>query len=634
MSTTSARRGLSRILAVTSLIASLAVATSPGIEPAAAQTVAPVLTAAKIRIAIPGAENNLTPFTVTFGATPNTHDFLMMVYDSLFWSQVKPKPDAWLAESATSNADFTSWTVKLKPNLTWHDGKPLTSDDVLFTFEYFLKNKSASGRYAHHVADVPPFKSGVVIDPLTVRLDFAAPAPQFRALPGADLPIIPRHQWESVTDIKTMTALPIGSGPYQLVEIQPDQLYRLKANPNHVMGKPTVDELDLVIVKDPAAAFAALKTGDVDMVARNVPPELAKDFSADSKIKVLAGSKFETSQIFFNARKVPLDNPVLRKAISMSLDLNAVVDTALLGKGRPGSDTFIHPDSPWASAKQSHSLDVAAANAMLDKGGYPLGADKRRTAANGTPLKFSVLVNSFEPTELRAAQLVSEQAAAIGVTLDVEALDPAALRAKRTATVAEVPKFDAYISTLEAHAHVDPDGLYYFFHSPGAKGFGVSVSGFTNANFDAAVEAAAIIPLESRVDKLHEAEDVLAAEIPGQVLWYRTGEYAYRPDAYGGWVSDPGHGIFTKRSFLPETVKAAHPAQATTTAVAAAGATTVAATGATAITSGTTAAAKSSDSDGGSSALPWVLGIGVLVLGGGAVAALSRRRRSRNDVDD
>ncbi len=621
------RRFWARVFIATVTVGSLLVGVTQSSYTAAAQT-APILTAAKVRIAIPGAENNLTPFTITFGATPNTHDFLMMVYDSLFWSQVKPEPDPWLAESAIPNADFTSWTVKLKPKLTWHDGKPLTADDILFTFEYFLKNKSASGRYAHHVADVPPFKSGVVLDPLTVRLDFSTPAPQFKALPGADLPIIPKHQWESVTDIKTMTALPIGSGPYQLVEIQPDQLYKLKANPSHVMGKPTVDEIDLVIVKDPAAAFAALKTGDVDMVARNVPPELAKDFAGDSKIKVTAGSKFETSQIFFNARKAPLSDPVLRKAISMSLNLKAVVETALLGKGEPGSDTFIHPDSPWASLKSSHGFDVAGANAMLDKAGYTLGADKVRTSADGTKLKFSVLVNSFEPTEIRAAQLVAEQAAAIGVTLVVETLDPAALRARRTATVAEVPKFDAYVSTLEAHAHVDPDGLYYFFHSPGTKGFGVSVSGFSNAKFDATVEGATVIGLGDRLDELQAAEDVLAAEIPGQVLWYRTGEYAYRPDAYGGWVSDPGHGIFTKRSFAPDTVKAAHPVQVTTTTVAASSGSTAAAT-ATTVTATTT-----SEGDGRSSALAWVLGIGAVVVGGVAVAARSRRRRSHDDADD
>lgn len=606
------------------------------------------LTAELLRIAIPGAENNLTPFTITFGATPNTHDFLMLAYDSLFWSQVKTDPDPWLAESAEPNADYTSWTVKLKPDLSWQDGKPLTAEDVLFTFEYFLVQKGASGRYAHHVFDVPPFGGGEVIDPLTVRLDFSAPAPQFRSLPGADLPIIPKHQWENVTDPKTMVDLPIGSGPYQVVEIQPDQLYRLEANPNHVMGKPTVDELELVIVKDPAAAFAALQTGEVDMVARNVPPELRDQFVDGGEIEMVSGSKFESTQIYFNARKAPLSDPILRRAISMSTDLQTIVDTVLLGQGVPGNDTFIHPDSPWAAPTPGHEYDVDDATKTLDDAGYIMGDDGIRTSPDGVRLEFIILVNSFEPGDIRAAQLVAEQVLAVGVKFTVESLDPATLRERRTATVDVVPEYDAYVSTLEAHAHVDPDGLYYFFHSPGSKGFGVAVSGFTNPTFDGIVEGATIIPLDERADELHSAQEILAEEIPGMSLWYRTGEYAYRPEAYGGWVSDPGHGIFTKRSFLPDSVNEAHPAApevvATTETPAAEAPDASTSDGATAeaaapaptatVAPDETTASSSDDSAEGDDGNPLVWVIGAVALAAIGVVLLMRRRGRSGESDD
>ncbi len=637
------RHGTVRVVLVTAVLGALVSTVGPQLG--GAGTVPAPLTAAKLRIAVPGAENNVTPFTITFGSTPNTHDFLNLVYDTLFWSQVKPEPDSWLAESAEPNADYTSWTVKLKPGLTWQDGKPLTADDILFTFDYYLTYKGSAGRYSHHVADVPPYTSGEVLDPLTVRLDFSAPAPQFRSLPGADLAIIPKHQWEGITDPKTMTDLPIGSGPYQVVEIQPDQLYRLKANPNHVMGKPTVDELELVVVKDPAAAFAALQTGDIDMVANNVPPELRDEFAGGGDVAMLKGSKFESTQMFFNARKEPLSDPILRKAISMSTDLQAIVDTVLLGQGVPGSDTFIHPDSPWAAPTPGHEYDPAAAVKSLDDAGYVAGADGVRSSPAGTKLEFSILVNSFAPGDIRAAQLVAEQTLALGVKFTVESLDPATLRERRASTVDAVPEYDAYVSTLEAHAHVDPDALYYFFHSPGAKGFGVSVSGFTNASFDGVVEGATIIPLDERADELNTAEEILADEIPGMSLWYRTGEYAYRPAAYGGWVSDPGHGIFTKRSFLPDTVAAAHPPEVVAVAVTEAPAVTeasavepaTAATEAAVAPAATVVAATPADSSGednGGSALPWVVGIGAVGIAGGGLLMRSRRKTAPTDDDD
>lgn len=615
--------------------------TNAGVAPAAA----PILSATKLRIAIPGSENNVTPFTISFGATPNTHDFLNLVYDSLFWSQVRPDPEPWLAESATPNADFTSWTVKLSENLKWHDGQPLTAEDVKFSFDYYLINKSSAGRYSHHVWDAPPYKSGEVLDPLTVRLDFAQPAPQFMVIPGADLPIIPKHIWETVADPKTYAELPIGSGPYKVTEIQPDQSYRLEANADYMKGKPTVDELELLVIKDPAASFAALETGEVDMVARNVPPELRDKYAGGGDVTMVEGSKFETTQIFFNSRKAPLDNPKVRKAIALAADLDALVDTVLLGQGTGGHDAFIHPNSPWALPGADHEYDPARAGTMLDDAGFALGSDGVRASADGKRLEFTILVNSFEPADARAAQLLAEQVKPVGVILNIEPLDPATLRTRRAATLDAVPEYDAYISTLEAHAHVDPDGLYYFFHSPGAKGFGLSVSGFTNGNFDAIVEGATTAELDSRATQLNGAEEILADEVPGLVLWYRTGEYAVRPGSYSGWVSDPGHGIFTKRSFLKEYVAAAASPPVTTAAPAvteapvatqaAASTDTGVATAEASVpeTAAPATAAAATDSGNGSGATPWIVAA-VVIAAIAAGVLLVRRRRATSSADD
>lgn len=563
-----------------------------------------------VRIALNGYENNITPFTATFGAAPNTHDLLMLVYDSLFWSQVKADPEPWLAEKAEPNADFTTWTVTLREGIAWHDGQPLTAEDVKFSFEYYSKQRAASGRYAHHVFDVPPFQAAEVVDPRTVRLTFAQPAPAFPIMPGADLPIIPKHVWQNVTDPRLASqALPIGSGPYKLVQIVPDQLYRFEANDKYFKGRPTVDVIEMPIVKDPAAAFAALQTGEVAHVTRNLPPELANRFSSDEAIRIAKGTKFESNQLYFNARKAPLDDPRLRHAISLAVDSQALVDTILLGHGRAGLPTFIHPDSPWAlpGAKPEH--DPAAAAALLDQAGYPQGPDGIRVAPNGMPLQFSVLVSSFEPQDIRAAQLIGQQLAPLGVRLQPEALDPATLRARRNAPEGQVPGYDAYISVIEAHAHVDPDALYYFFHSPGLKGFGASITGWTNRQFDALAEQATTAQAEDRKRLAGEMQKLIAVENPVIVLWYRDGEYAYRPAAYDGWVSDFGHGIFTKRSFIPQYVEQSRAAGG--------------------------AAGGPSGGPGASSTTSTVIVVGAaVVLAGGAAALVLRRRRAGVTGDD
>ena len=570
-----------------------------------------------LRIAVNGFENNITPFTITFGALPHTHDLLMLVYDTLFWSQVRQDPEPWLAESAEPNADFTQWTVTLRDGITWHDGQPLTAEDVAFSFDYYSRQRGASGRYDHHVFDVPPFTGAQVLDERTVRLSFAQPSPTFRIVPGADLPIVPKHIWETVTEPRRQSeALPVGSGPYKLVEIVPDQLYRFEANEDYFLGRPTVDVVEMPIARDPAAAFAALRTGEVAHVTRNVPAELAEQFAADGQIAIAQGTKFESTQMYLNARKPPLDDPRLRHALSLGIDRQALVDTVLLGRGRPGLPSFVHPDSPWALAGMQPHHDPAAAESLLDEAGYARGPDGVRRAPDGAPLRFSVLVSSFEPQDIRAVQLAAQQLEPLGVRLQAEVLDPATLRERRTAPPGQIPTYDMYVSVLEAHAHVDPDALYYFFHSPGPKGFGGSITGYTNPDFDRLAEAATTAEIPERKQLWARMQELLAAENPVLVLWYRDGEYAFRPADYDGWVSDFGHGIFTKRSFLPTYVEAARAEREAQAAPPALGG----------------AAEEAGSAGGGPSGGVLVL-LGIVAAGGLGLLAL-RRRRAAADEDD
>ncbi len=518
---------------------------------------APVPHARKLRIALNGFENNITPFSITFAAIPNTHDLTMLVYDTLFWSQASGDPEPWLAEKAVPSADFTRWTVTLRPNLKWQDGKPLTAEDVKFTFDYYLKFAAlgGSGRYVHHVSDVPPFQRAEVLNPRTVRFIYKKPAPTFKILPGADLPIIPKHVWARIKDpAKATKMLPVGSGPYRVTKIVPDQLYVLKANRGYFKGRPTVDELDLPIVQDPTAAFQSLRTGQVDFVPRNLPPELITQFSHESGIREVKATRLLSTQLYFNARKVPWSDARVRKAISLATDERAIVRRVLLGHGRPGDDGFLAPRSPWVVPGAHHEYDPARARGMLDRAGYRVGPGGVRAGPGGRRLELHVLVSSFDPLAIRATELMAAQVKGIGVKMVVEPLDPATLRDRSSALPGKTPTDDAYIGNLETHAEVDPDGLYYFFHSPGLKGFGGGISGWSDPRFDRLAEAATTKTAAQRKPLLHRMQQLLAAQAPVIVLDYPDEVYAFRSAAYNGWKPDFGQAIFTKRSFLPASV--------------------------------------------------------------------------------
>lgn len=509
-----------------------------------------------VRVGLHAAEKNLNPFIVP-QALPLTHDFTMLVYDTLFWSQSRIDPEPWLATGAEASDDFRVWTVSLRDDVVWHDGAPFTAEDVAFTYQYFADD-GGPGRYGHHIYDHPVLESATVIDDTTVELRFEDPVSTFMMLPGGDAPILPKHVWEGIEDPRAdATSLPVGTGPYVMVEYNPGTSYRLEANPDYFLGPPLVDTLIMPVVRDSQAAFAGLQTGELDFVTRNLPAPLVSRVQDNDELEVITGSRMQSLYLMFNTRKPILREPAVRKAMSMALDLQSIVDIVEGGLGRPGNDTWTHPDSPWAHPAGGHTFDAAAANALLDEAGYPMDGDVRR-GPGGAALEFTLLVNAAAPPQIRSGELVAEQLSAIGVDVTVEPLDAPAITAARRPGPDGPPSVEMFIAVFESHAHADPDHLFFFFHTPG-RGVGGIFSGYSNPEFDAVLDSALGVSVPEKQVLIGQAQEIFAAEAPAVVLYYPDGRWGYRPGAYDGWVSDPGHGVFTKRSFLAPYASGAAP---------------------------------------------------------------------------
>ena len=139
-----------------------------------------------------------------------------MVFDKLLApSPYVDKPMPGLAESATQ-VDSLTWVVKLRDGVTWHDGKPFTAADVVFTYTSF--RDGSPNRWTHHVNDVPKIDQIAAEDVRTVKFTCNYPCPSLGTVTFADLPILPKHIWENVKEPQTYKELPIGTGPYKLVQ--------------------------------------------------------------------------------------------------------------------------------------------------------------------------------------------------------------------------------------------------------------------------------------------------------------------------------------------------------------------------------------------------------------------------------
>ena len=529
------------------------------------------------------------------------------IYDSLLGRAADGTLIPALAESYRA-LDERTWEFRLRRGVSFHNGEAFDSDSVRATLEYLLDpaGKSPIRAQLETIERVETPEPHVAI--VATRQPFA---PLLAELAGLMM-LPPRALGEAGPE--ALAQKPVGTGPFRFVEwVRGDRL-TLETNEAHWRGSPGFQRLELRPRPDTATHMAEARAGQLSLSV-DVPVDHLPALE-QAGLRIAERPGIQALYVRLNARKPPLDDPRLRHALSLGIDRQALVDTVLLGRGRPGLPSFVHPDSPWALAGMQPHHDPAAAESLLDEAGYARGPDGVRRAPDGAPLRFSVLVSSFEPQDIRAVQLAAQQLEPLGVRLQAEVLDPATLRERRTAPPGQIPTYDMYVSVLEAHAHVDPDALYYFFHSPGPKGFGGSITGYTNPDFDRLAEAATTAEIPERKQLWARMQELLAAENPVLVLWYRDGEYAFRPADYDGWVSDFGHGIFTKRSFLPTYVEAARAEREAQAAPPALGG----------------AAEEAGSAGGGPSGGVLVL-LGIVAAGGLGLLAL-RRRRAAADEDD
>ncbi|MEJ7809966.1 MAG: ABC transporter substrate-binding protein [Gemmatimonadaceae bacterium] len=489
----------------------------------------------RLTVAIPRDVGPLSPY-IGDGSV-----LLGLVYDKLFEpSPFVPEPGPGLAESATQ-VDSITWLVRLRGGVTWHDGAPFTAEDVRFTFQYY--RDGPPNRYTHHVSAVPRIERIEVEGPLAVRFVCAYPCPLLARVTFADLPILPKHIWERITEPRKYAALPVGTGPYRLAEYQPDRYYKFVANGKYFLGRARAEELVMPIVPEQSATFIALRTARVDAAARDLPPELVAQFSRLPQLSIIRTSSLSIIELRPNFTRPPFDIAAFRRALSLAVNRDTLVRTVLLGQGRPGTRGYPHPDSPWSNPDLRTPFDRASAVRLLDSLGFrDRDRDGVRETAGGSPLSFVLKVNLAEPTWIRMGEMLVGQLAAVGVRLRLETLEAGVLSTQTSAR-----DFDLFIGEAGAHGAADPDQFVMALQS----GY-LWRDGLPYPELDSLIAA---WKRASTVDARRSAGFALQAlfnERPTSIaLAYPDQRWAVRPEAYDGWVESPGYGIVHKWSFLP-----------------------------------------------------------------------------------
>ena len=464
-----------------------------------------------------------------------------LIFDSLGFPDVTGDPKPWLARSWESSPDGKTWTFRLRENVKWHDGRPLTADDVVFTFDYNLKGPGAqTARYS----GINYIDTVTSPDPSTVVITTNSPRPTFVSdIVGSfsAMTILPKHIWESVTDpakFQGDQAL-IGSGPYRLRQFDlTNNTYHFVANDDFYLGPPKVKELQIIKVGDPLVALQqgeldAATTGNGQAGTGSIPQAQLDALSRDFKMLTAPG-EFNVALFFNQTKGFPYDQKAFRQAVAHALDRRDMVARLLNGRGVPGPSGALGPANPFLNTRVAdYPFDLARARSMLDQVGLrDANGDGVRDNRDGSPFAIPLLTSSLDTT---TAQLVSENLRAAGLKVDITAVDQPTSDARDTR--GEYEMAIVHFGGLSS----DPNGLVNRFASTSRAQSFTRVQGFRNAEFDRlAAEQASTVDVAKRKDLVNQMQAILAEELPQLSLYVPEQISFASTKKFNGWAYTPG----------------------------------------------------------------------------------------------
>lgn len=334
------------------------------------------------------------------------HSPLLKQNADLSWQNV-------LTQSVTPSKDGKGWLIRLKPNLTFSNGAPLTAEDVAFTY-----NSAAQGGGK---IDMGNFVSAKVLSPTEVAITLSAPQSTFVNVLGS-LGIVSKQDY----DAKAYAQKPVGAGPYRLVSFLPGQQLVVEANPYYAGGNNDFKRLVFVFI-DEESAYAAAQSSQLDVV--RIAPSLAPTVPASLKLWVRPS--VENRGIVFpippaggkDAKGYPIGNDVtsdvaVRRAINYAIDRKLLADQLLEGHAIPAYSAV--EGLPWLNnATAFKDGDAAHANALLDEAGWKMGSDGIRH--NGSlRAAFTLWYTSGDSTRRELAEAVRAMLGPIGLEVSLK----------------------------------------------------------------------------------------------------------------------------------------------------------------------------------------------------------------------
>ncbi len=466
-----------------------------------AQDGTPVPTAGELIIGKGQEAVGLDPAIVT---ATSSFDLIAIVYERLVEFDEAGEPQPMLAESWETPDDLT-YVFTLRQGVTFHNGRPLTAEDVKFTFER-IKDEATASPWASQFAPVDTIEA---TDDLTVTFNLSAPYGPFLAtLSSAYASIVPA---DDSLDLQTTM---VGTGPFLLEAWEQDTETVMVANASYwIPDEPQLNTLRWLILPEESARLAAVRTGEIHLTAI-ADPLTVEAATGSEGVQVIEQATTDYYLLGFNTAEPPFDDPKVRRALAMAVDRQAIIDAVFFGRGEV-SGPIVPTLGDWAQPVEqlpTYTVDREQAQTLLEEAG-------------ASDLSFTILVGSLYQEFVNIALVIQDQLAEIGVTAELEQVEWGTFIDRWVAR-----DFQSFVSFNGSGN--DPDrALYPAFVTDGS----VNAFQFSDEEVDRLLESGrTTTDRDGRVSIYQNVEVALAEAAPVIFISTRVGFFAVR-DAVRGF---------------------------------------------------------------------------------------------------
>jgi peptide/nickel transport system substrate-binding protein len=339
----------------------------------------PVGSVREVNVATTFRLSSAHPFTER---SANGRGFLRFIYDTFLRYDGELNLVPWAAESYKLVSP-TTYELKIRPGMKWHDGKPVTVEDAKFTIDYLLKWNPPFWE-----SFMAPAKSAEVVDRSTLHVHLHSPSATFATLSLAQIAVLPKHIWENVPD-KVGVKSPmdwdapgkggmIGSGPFQFVGFQKDVDCYVRANKGHWTGGPKIDGIHYIQASGIEQLVGGMEAGNIHIVGDGLTLPDGQRLAQRDDIDLIQTHSATIVNFWLDNRKPPFNDKAFRQAIYYGLPKKKIIDIALGGAGAPARRTPIPPVFETWIPKDlpDDEYDLAKARKILTDNGYKIEGGK------------------------------------------------------------------------------------------------------------------------------------------------------------------------------------------------------------------------------------------------------------------